>query len=183
MYRMNIIQASALRLAVIFMAAFAFISCGISDFSLGEGQTRRIGKADYENCVLQGEFLAEEGSQATLAFHDDGNGSGYQVLIHGGPIDGTIKTGSLLHVRNLYRALEDEGEWTPLEIAVRGKNISVKVKGEDVVCYTEPDQPWRLSQYEKMRLGHGAINVSAQKGTVSFRGMKIERLGVDAKNP
>ena len=86
-------------------------------------------------------------------------------------------------MRNLYRPLEEDGEWTPLEIAVRGKNISVKVKGEDVVCYTEPDQPWRLPQYGKMRLGHGAINVAGEKGKVSFRGLKIERLGADATNP
>ena len=183
MNRINTIKASLVRLAVILIAATAFMSCGIGDFSIGEGQTQRIGKADYENFVLQGEFLAEEGSQATIAFHDGGDGSGYKVLIHGGPIDGTLKTGSLLHVRNLYRPLEEDGEWTPLEIAVRGKNISVKVKGEDVVCYTEPDQPWRLPQYGKMRLGHGAINVAGEKGKVSFRGLKIERLGADAKNP
>ena len=175
------LQALFPSLAVIITLIFT-ASCGVHDFSLGEGQTRLI-KGNCDNFILQGEFLADEGSQATVAFHDDGTGSGYQVLLHGGPIDGTIKSGSLLHVRNLYRSLGEDGEWTPLEIAVRGKNISVKIKGVDVVCYTEPEQPWRLPQYEKMRLGRGLVSVSGGKGNVSFRNMKIQRLGVDAVNP
>ena len=81
------------------------------------------------------------------------------------------------------QALEKEGEWTPLEVAVRGKNISVKIKGVDVVCYTEPAQPWRLPQYEKMRLGHGAVSLVGGKGTVRFKDMKLTKLPADATNP
>ena len=167
--------------AVLATAILAF-SCGSKEVSLQDGSTHQF-KGDYSNFILTGEFQTGEGAQAVVAFHDDGTGSGYQVLLHGGPIDGSIKSGSLLHVRNLYRALEEEGQWTPLEVAVRGKNVSVKVKGVDVVCYTEPDQPWRLPQYEKMRLGHGAVSLAGEKGTVNFRNLKLERLGDDAVNP
>lgn len=170
------------RIAALFAAAMMVLSCGNREISISEGQTRQL-KGDCENFILHGEFLTEEGSRAEVAFHDDGTGSGYKVLLHGGPIDGTIKSGSLLHVRNLYRTLEDEGQWTPLEIAVRGKNISVKVKGVDVVCYTEPENPWRLPEYEKMRLGHGAVSLVGDKGTVRFRGIKVDRLPADAVNP
>ena len=170
------------RIAALFAAAMMVLSCGNREISIGEGQTRQL-KGNCENFILHGEFMTEEGSLAEVAFHDDGTGSGYKVLLHGGPIDGTIKSGSLLHVRNLYRTLEDEGQWTPLEVAVRGKNISVKVKGVDVVCYTEPDNPWRLPEYEKMRLGHGAVSLVGGKGTVHFRGIKVDRLPADAVNP
>ncbi len=176
------IPASVLRLAVIFAASLMVLSCGNREVTLGEGQTRQL-KGDYENFILNGEFLTEEGSQAEIAFHDDGTGSGYKVLLHGGPIDGTIKSGSLLHIRNLYRSLAEDGQWTPLEVAVRGKNVSVKVKGVDVVCYTEPADPWRLPQYEKMRLGHGSVSLSGDKGTVRFRNLKLRRLGADDVNP
>ena len=115
--------------------AMTLISCGDKELVVAEGARHQF-KGDYTNFVLSGEFQTEPGSSACVAFHNDGTGSGYQVLLHGGPIDGTTKSGSLLHVRNLYRALEEEGEWTPLEVAVRGKNISVKIKGVDVVCYT-----------------------------------------------
>ena len=160
----------------------AMVSCGGGDFSVKEGTTHQF-KGDYKNFTLTGEFKTEDGSSACVAFHDDGSGSGYQVLLHGGAIDGTIKSGSLLHIRNLYRALEDEGEWTPLEISVRGKNIAVKIKGEDVVCYTEPSRTWRLAKYGNMRIGHGGVNVVGGKGTVSFRNMKLTSLPSDAVNP
>ncbi len=162
--------------------AMTLISCGDKELVVAEGARHQF-KGDYTNFVLSGEFQTEPGSSACVAFHDDGTGSGYQVLLHGGPIDGTIKSGSLLHVRNLYRALEEEGEWTPLEVAVRGKNISVKIKGVDVVCYTEPAEPWRLPQYEKMRLGHGAVSLVGGKGTVRFKDMKLTKLPADALNP
>ena len=162
--------------------ALTLISCGSKELAITEGSRHQF-RGDYTNFVLSGEFQTEPGAAACVAFHNDGTGSGYQVLLNGGPIDGTIKSGSLLHVRNLYRALEEEGEWTPLEVAVRGKNISVKIKGVDVVCYTEPAQPWRLPQYEKMRLGHGAVSLVGGKGTVRFRDMKLTKLPVDATNP
>ena len=162
--------------------ALTLLSCGSKEVAVTEGSHHQF-KGDYTNFVLTGEFQTEPGSAACVTFHNDGTGSGYQVLLNGGPIDGTIKTGSLLHVRNLYRALEEEGEWTPLEVAVRGKNISVKIKGEDVVCYTEPAQPYRLPQYEKMRLGHGAVSLVGGKGTVRFKDMKLTKLPADAVNP
>ena len=162
--------------------ALTLLSCGGKEFTITEGSSHQF-KGDYTNFILSGEFQTEPGASACVAFHNDGTGSGYQVLLHGGPIDGTIKSGSLLHVRNLYRALEDEGEWTPVEVAVRGKNISVKIKGVDVVCYTEPAQPYRLPQYEKMRLGHGAVSLVGGKGTVRFKEMKITKLPADAVNP
>ena len=168
-------------LAVAF-ASVAMVSCGSGEVSVGEGGTHSF-RGDYENFILQGEFQAPEGSAACIAFHDDGTGSGYQVLLHSGPIDGSIKSGSLLHVRNLYRALEDEGEWAPLEIAVRGKNISVKVKGEDVVCYTEPEKPFRTDAHSKMLLGHGKVSILGGHGTVSFRNLSLKRLPADAVNP
>ena len=162
--------------------ALTLISCGRKEMAISEGSRHQF-KGDYTNFVLSGEFQTEPGASACVAFHNDGTGSGYQVLLNGGPIDGTIKSGSLLHVRNLYRALEEEGEWTPLEVAVRGKIISVKIKGQDVVCYTEPAQPWRLPQYEKMRLGHGAVSLVGGKGTVRFKDMKLTKLPADATNP
>ena len=176
-------RTSFLRRAfAIVLAAVAIASCGKKEFTVTMGSAHQF-RGDYKNFVLSGEFLAESGSAACVAFHDDGTGSGYQVLLHGGPIDGTIKSGSLLHVRNLYRALEDEGEWTPLEIAVRGKNISVKVKGEDVVCYTEPDKAFRVPEHSKMLLGHGKISILGGHGTVSFKDLTIKRLPDDAVNP
>ena len=55
------------------------------------------------------------------------------LALRNGSIDGTVKTGSLQHVRNLYRSLAHDGEWFDFSVVVRGKNIGVKVNGVDVV--------------------------------------------------
>ena len=164
------------------LAAVVLVSCGEEEIAVTTGSSHQF-RGDYKNFVLSGEFMTEPGAAACVAFHDDGAGSGYQVMLHGGPIDGTIKSGSLLHVRNLYRALEDDGEWTPVEIAVRGKNISVKVKGEDVVCYTEPDKPFRIPERGKMLLSHGKVSILGGHGTVKFKELSLKRLPDDAVNP
>ena len=171
--------------AVPFMAVafLSLLSCsGGKDFTLTQGQTHPL-PGDYRNFTLSGEFLCEPSSEAIISFHDDGSGSGYGVVLHSGPIDGTLKSGSLVHVRNLYRALEEEGEWAAFELSVRGKNISVKIKDTDVVCYTEPEEPFRLPAYKAMRLGHGKTEIASVRGTVKFRGVKMVALGDDATPP
>ena len=137
---------------------------------------------DYANFLLTGQACAEEDASATLAFHTDGEGKGYEVLFHNGPIDGTCKTGSLVAVRNLYRSLAEDGGWFDFEIAVRGRNITVAINQTEVVCYTEPAQPYRTAAYAKRLLSHGDIALRGIEGEVNFRNLQITRLKEDARN-
>ena len=78
-----------------------------TEISVAGGETLKA-QGDYKNFCLTGEALADNGAEAGLMFHSDGT-SGYEVLFHNGPIDGSRKTGSLSSVRNLYRSLADDG--------------------------------------------------------------------------
>ena len=137
--------------------------------------------ADYENFILKGQALTTEGAEAALLFHSDGE-SGYEITIRNGAQDGSIKTGSLRSVRNLYRSLAADGEWFDFEVAVRGKNVAVKVNGVDVVCYTEPAKPYREAAHAKKLIGKGAIALKGVKGDVRFRSLAVEALAADARN-
>lgn len=137
---------------------------------------------NYQNFQIQGQALTEKDAEAALLFHTDGE-SGYEVLFHNGPIDGSRKTGSLSAIRNLYRSLAQDEEWFDFEVAVRGQNIAVKINGTDVVCYTEPKQPYRLEAYAKRLIGSGNILLQGKKGTVKFRNLAITPLEADAINP
>lgn len=153
------------------------------ELTVKEGQTLTA-DGDYKNFNLTGEALADGGSEAALMFHTDGTATaGYEVLFHNGPIDGSRKTGSLSHVRNLYRSLAEDGEWFNFEVAVRGKNIAVRVNGTDVVCYTEPDAPYRSEEHSKELLGHGGFALVGRKGDVKFRNLQATLLRDDAVNP
>ena len=139
-------------------------------------------EGNYKNFLIQGQALTEKGAEATLLFHTDGE-SGYEVLFHNGPIDGSRKTGSLSAVRNLYRPLAQDEEWFDFEIAVRGQNIAIKINNTDVVCYTEPQNPYRIETYAKRLIGSGNIFLQGKEGVVKFRKLAITPLEANATNP
>lgn len=137
--------------------------------------------AEYENFVFRGQALTQEGAEAAILFHSDGE-SGYEITIRNGAQDGSIKTGSLRSVRNLYRSLAADGEWFDFEVAVRGKNVAVKINGVDVVCYTEPEKPYREAAHATKLIGKGKVAVKGVQGDVRFRNMSVEALAADARN-
>ena len=135
----------------------------------------------YKNFVLTGQALTEENAEAALLFHSDGK-SGYEVAFRNGPIDGTRKSGSLTSVRNLYRSLAEDGKWFDFEIAVRGHNISVAINDTAVVCYTEPEHPYRTEKYAGRLLSQGSIVLQGISGKVTFRNLHMTRLKKDVVN-
>ena len=188
--------------AMMIMAALLFAACGPSydvptalkswksdtngsvkgeEISVTAGETL-TSKGDYRNFDLTGQAYAENGAEAALLFHSDGK-TGYEVLFHNGPIDGTRKTGSLSTVRNLYRSLGEDGQWFDFDIAVREKNISIKINGTDVVCYTEPEQPYRTEANKSKVLSRGGFALVGKKGDVKFRNLTVTMLQDGVVNP
>jgi len=145
------------------------------EISVTAGEDSKIISKEVADFSMTGEFLTEYGASATIAFHRNSSvpGSGYEVVFHNGDIDGTIKSGSLLHVRNLYRSLAADGQWCPFCISVNGKNVRVDINGTEVVNYTEPQTPYRTDSNAQMLLGKGSFCFSCQSGTVQFRNLKI----------
>ena len=150
------------------------------EIALTEGTTLATA-AEYENFILKGQALTAENGEAALLFHSDGE-QGYEITIRNGAQDGSIKTGSLRSVRNLYRSLAEDGEWFDFELAVRGKNIAVKVNGVDVVCYTEPVKPYREAAHAAKLIGKGKVALKGVKGDVKFRNLDMQTLAADARN-
>lgn len=150
------------------------------EIALTEGVSLATG-AEYENFILKGQALTSENGEAALLFHSDGE-QGYEITIRNGAQDGSIKTGSLRSVRNLYRSLAADGEWFDFELAVRGKNIAVKINGVDVVCYTEPEKPYREAAHAAKLIGKGKVVLKGVKGDVKFRHLAMETLAADARN-
>ena len=168
---------------ILWAAALLPVACSHpKDLTLEEGggwASRR----QYADFVITGQARTEEGAAAAIRFCESAPGAGYEVLLRNGPIDGTVKTGSLTHVRNLYRSLAKDGEWFDFSVAVRGKNIGVQVNGVDVVCYTEPADPWRSEEHVGQRIAPGRISFEGLKGKVEVRGLDIDKLPAGLKNP
>lgn len=152
-----------------------------TEITLQPGETLSAGK-DWQNFNLTGQAYTANNAEAALLFHTDGQ-SGYEVLFRNGAMDGTRKTGSLSTVRNLYRSLAEDGQWFDFDIAVRGKNIAISINGTDVVCYTEPEQPYRIEAYANRLLSHGDIALVGKNGEVKFRNLTMTALRPEAVNP
>lgn len=139
-----------------------------------------VGKAQYREFCLSGEFRLSEGGAAQLLFCCDDQGEGYSVALHNGVIDGSIKSGSLCSVRNLYRSLADDGEWFTLSLAVHQNNIQIAVNGQVVVNYTQAEQPMRLEEHRTKILREGVLALRVESGELQARNLILEPGGQPA---
>ena len=153
-----------------------------SELTLSDGRSWNTWQV-FSDFELNGQARCSEGAEAIIRICGGADDSGYGILLHNGPIDGSLKTGSLLHVRNLYRSLASDGEWFDFSVAVRGRNIGVRIGGTDVVCYTEPDQPWRAAGHRGERIAPGTVGFRGLSGTVELRNLSLTRLSKGTQNP
>ena len=58
----------------------------------------------------------------------------------------------------------------------------VCIGGTEVVCYTEPEHPYRTEEHARQLLSQGSIALQGIHGEVSFRNLAIERLAKEARN-
>ena len=149
---------------------------------LSSGQEISCGQ-DVRNFFLTGKCRLSKGAEASLRFHFDGSGKGYEVLFRNGPVDGTRKTGSLSHIRNLYRSAAQDEEDFGFEIRVREKNVEVWIGSMPVVRYTEGEHPYRLPQYSKMLLSRGDFVFEGRAGSADFFDMVLEPVRDGVVNP
>lgn len=159
-------------------AVLALSACN-SEFIVKSGSERTLAK-ECGSFEFSASMKTEAGTTAELSLYSP---EGYRILINNGPMDGSIKTGSLLHVRNLYRSLASDGEWFDLSVAVRGGNITVKVNGTEVVNYTEPANPFRTAANAAQLLSSGPVRLKCTGGSVECRDLCITKLPADTPAP
>jgi hypothetical protein len=64
-------------------------------------------------------------------------GKGFEIQVNNSHSD-RIRTGSLYHVVDLSNIPGKDDEWIPMEIKAQGDTITVSVKGQEVVHWTQP---------------------------------------------
>ncbi len=136
----------------------------------------------FRNFVLSAKILTTPDAVSSLWFHRGDDVSGYEIVLGNKRLgeSGLQKRGSLNNVRNVYKSMAPDGEWFDLEVAVRGKNIVVKIDGITTVDYVEPEQPFRLRENDA-RIGSGTFFLENCEGTTRFREMKVMRLPDDVQ--
>ena len=101
-----------------------------------------VGNHSFQNFDLRLDVLtryrSNGGVYVMTEFQPQGfPGKGFEIQVNNSHSD-RIRTGSLYHVVDLSNIPGKDDEWIPMEIKGQGNTITVTVKGQEVVRWTQP---------------------------------------------
>ena len=152
--------------------------------------------ADFKNFELEVEALARPLCNSGVYFHTAYQetgfpNKGFEVQINNTASgEGTYrerkKTGSLYGLRNVYKQFIPDDQWFKIQVAVRGKNVQVRLNGMLVVDYTEPTPPVIPDGMERERFldrGTFALQCHDDGSRRAFRSVRVRPLPDDVAHP
>ena len=127
--------------------------------------------------IVKADVMTTPGSNSGLYFHTKYQPEGWPSIGYEAQVNNTHgdpkKTGGLYGVSDVFQAPAEDGEWFTQEIIVEGKHIVIKVDGEALVDYTEPDD---VSGGRKLSSGTFAIQAHDPKSKVFFKNIVVKPL-------
>jgi hypothetical protein len=137
---------------------------------------------DFKNFELKLEAMTEPGANSGVYFHTEYQeegwpSKGYEAQVNNSQEDWR-RTGSLYAVEDVSESPAKDNEWFDYHIIVRGKQITLKVNGDTIVDYTEPEDPPQPDSTRDRRLSSGTIALQAHDpgSIVYFRKIRIKPL-------
>ena len=123
-----------------------------------------VAGADFEDFELMIDCLTTPGSNGGIYFHTsfqevDFPNDGHEVQVNSSHQNRT-RTGSLFSVVDLDESPVPDNVFYNEHIIVRGKQVTIRVNGETVVDYTEPDD-YSHPRYTGRNVDHGTIALQA----------------------
>jgi hypothetical protein len=152
------------------------------------------GQAQFTDFEAEFEVFTHTGANSGVYFHTGWVDKGWptqqgfemqvnnhQPLFPGDSGDAYIenkKTGSLYGVRNTYKALARDNEWTTLRLHVQGPRVRIHVNGTLVVDYLEPEGAVAGLTPPLNKLGKGtfALQCHDGKSQVQYRRVAVHPL-------
>ncbi len=136
------------------------------------------GHAEFKNFEFKAKVKTLPNSNSGIYFHtrflnEGWPDQGYEAQVNNTQGD-PKKTGGLYNVQDCFEAPAKDNEWFDYEILVEGKHIVVKIDGNTISDYTEPDD---LDRPER-QLSHGTFALQAHDpgSKVYYKDLKVKRL-------
>jgi hypothetical protein len=147
--------------------------------------------ADFKNFELEAEAMTRPSCGSGIYFHTAYQDTGWpnkgcEVKINNTQPGEKMRTGSLCNLRNNYRQYVPDNEWFKLHIAVRGKNVQVRLNGMLMVDYFEPTPAIIPPGMEKERFldrGTFALQCHGPASQVMLRRVGVRPLPDDLALP
>ena len=157
--------------------------------------TGGVRNAEFRNFEFRVEFMSRPGANSGIYFHTcfqpkGWPAAGFEVQINNsytgeGNYRERKKTGSLYGLRNVYKAFAHDDQWNRMHIAVRGKQVQIRVNDLLVVDYIEPDPPVRADAGFERVLGGGTFALQAHNlgSRTYFRNLMVKPLADGLATP
>lgn len=136
----------------------------------------------FVNFELKCDVMTTPGSNAGIYFHTRYQETGwprygYEAQVNVSHRD-PKKTGSLYGVVDVGNPPCRDNEWWTQHIIVNNRRVVIKVNGETVVDYTEPEGKQPFSEQFDRRLGSGTFALQAHdpESKVMFKNIQVKRL-------
>ena len=147
--------------------------------------------ANFRNFELEAEMMTHPSCNSGIYFHTAYQDTGWpnkgcEVQINNTQPGEKKKTGSLYNLRHNYKQYVSDNQWFKLQIAVRGKNVQVRLNGMLMVDYFEPTPAVIPPSMEKERfLGRGtfALQCHDAASQAMFRSVRVRPLPDDLATP
>ncbi len=144
-------------------------------FYVGDGQP-------FKNFHFKADVKTTKGSNSGIYFHTRFQEEGWPKYGYECQVNATHtdkkKSSGLYSVDDVFDPPIKDDEWYTQEIIVQGKRIQLKINGETMVDYTEPEEQEAFSKDFERRLGEGTFALQAHdpESVVYFRNLQVKRL-------
>jgi hypothetical protein len=148
--------------------------------------------ADFKNFELEVELITQPDCNSGVYFHTAYQESGFPEKGFEVQVNNTAhgdrgylerkKTGSLYGLRNMYKQLAPDEKPFRMAVAVRGKNVQIRLDGELLVDYVEPTPPVIPGGGEKYRFldrGTFALQCHNDGSKVAYKSVRVRPLPDD----
>lgn len=139
-------------------------------------------EAPFKDFHFIAEVKTTPGSNGGIYFHTKFQEEGWPRYGHECQVNITHsdpkKTGSLYAIENVANPPAKDNEWYTQEIIVKGKHVVLKVNGEKVVDYTQPEGQKAFDEKFERLLGEGTFALQAHdpQSKIYFRNLRVKPL-------
>ncbi len=136
----------------------------------------------FKNFHFKADVKTTPGSNSGIYFHTKYQSEGWPKYGYECQVNITQrdpkKSSGLYSVKDVSDPPVKDNEWYTQEIIVQGKKVTLKLNGQTMVEYTEPDNQPSFSTSFERRLGEGMFALQAHDpaSKVYFRNLTVKRL-------
>ncbi len=135
--------------------------------------------ANFKNFELKVDVMTKPNSNGGIFFHTKYQAEGwpkqgYEVQVNNTYERDWRKSGSLYNTRNIRKQYADDNEWFTEHIIVWGDHVVIRIDGETVVNFIEPEEAKDSSK--SLSSGTFALQGHDPGSTVYYKNIRVRRL-------